>query len=142
MRFFVVILAVAVASSLAYDPVFVDELEDLVQNKQDERELEQLDDDDNMIRSVKKEKLDVILARQPEFIQKRFEMEVSHEKLRHQQKIQKRIAKTTDPQIQEFWRQVEEINNDMSLSENEADVKKWELKSKLTSQQRRMLKKD
>ncbi|EYC34070.1 hypothetical protein Y032_0001g226 [Ancylostoma ceylanicum] len=142
MRFFVLILAFAIASSLAYDPVFVDELEDLVRNKQDEWELDQLDDDDSMIRSVKKEKLDVILARQPEATQKRFEMEVEREKLRHQQKIQKRIAKTADPQIQEFWRQVEAINNDMSISENEADVKEWELKSKLTPQQRRMLKKD
>ncbi|RCN32873.1 hypothetical protein ANCCAN_21298 [Ancylostoma caninum] len=142
MKFFILILALAVASSLAYDPVFVDELEDLVRNKQDEWELEQLDDDDNMIRSVKKEKLDVILARQPELIKKRFEMEVEREQLRHQQKIQKRIAKATDPQIQEFWRQIEKVDNDMSISENEADVKEWELKSKLTPQQRRMLKKD
>lgn len=50
MRFFLVILALVVASALAYDPVFVDELEDLVQSKQDEWELDQLDDDDYMKR--------------------------------------------------------------------------------------------
>ncbi|ETN69010.1 hypothetical protein RB195_025972 [Necator americanus] len=142
MKVFILILAVAIAGSLAFDPVFVDELEDLVPNKQDERELEALDDDDEMIRSTKKEKLDAILARQSEFIQKRFKIEVEREKRRHQEKIEKKIAKAKDPQIKEFWKKIEEIDNDMSLSENDADIKEWELKSKLTPQQRKTLEKD
>ncbi|KHJ80806.1 hypothetical protein OESDEN_19514 [Oesophagostomum dentatum] len=46
----VLLLALAVTLSLAYDPVFVDELEDLVLNKQDEQELDKLDDDKYMKR--------------------------------------------------------------------------------------------
>lgn len=50
MRSVLVFLFLTLVCALAFDPVFVDELEDLVINKNDERELDLLDDADNMIR--------------------------------------------------------------------------------------------
>lgn len=50
MKFSILILAFAVGVSLAYDPVFVDELEDIVTSRSDERELDRLDDNKYMIR--------------------------------------------------------------------------------------------
>ncbi|VDO70326.1 unnamed protein product [Heligmosomoides polygyrus] len=142
MRSVLVFLFLTLVCALAFDPVFVDELEDLVINKNDERELDLLDDADNMIRSEKQKRLDVILARQPKIIQERFKMEVERKKLRHQQKLDMRIAKATDPMIKEFWEEIRKLDDDMSISENEAELKEFELKSKLTPMQRRMLGKD
>lgn len=50
MRSLLVFLLLTITYALAYDPVFVDELEGLVINKNDEHELGMLDDDNNMIR--------------------------------------------------------------------------------------------
>lgn len=92
-------------------------------------------------------------------------MEVERKKLRHQQKLDMRIAKATDPMIKEFWEEIRKLDDDMSISENEAELKEFEvgylkllvfsyffiqisstylfqLKSKLTPMQRRMLGKD
>ncbi|RCN27970.1 hypothetical protein ANCCAN_26292 [Ancylostoma caninum] len=149
MRSSILILAFAAGVSLAsYDPVFVDELEDIVTSRQDERELDRLDDDKYMIRSEKKEKLDVILARQSElvqrqrlYIQKLFAVEVERKKLRYQIKMEHRLSRVTDPELVEYWKQVEEIDNDMTISNKGADMKKKELKYKLPPMLRRLVRK-
>ncbi|RCN32874.1 hypothetical protein ANCCAN_21299 [Ancylostoma caninum] len=142
MRSSILILAFAVGVSLAsYDPVFVDELEDIVTSRQDERELDRLDDDKYMIRSEKKEKLDVILARQSELVQKLFAVEVERKKLRYQIKMEHRLSRVTDPELVEYWKQVEEIDNDMTISNKGADMKKKELKYKLPPMLRRLVRK-
>ncbi|VDO70330.1 unnamed protein product [Heligmosomoides polygyrus] len=116
MRSLLVFLLLTITYALAYDPVFVDELEGLVINKNDEHELGMLDDDNNMIRVV-----------------------VERKKLLHQQKLNMRIANATDPKIKEFWEEIRRIDDDMSISENGADLKEFQLKSKLTPIQRLML---
>ncbi|EPB70587.1 hypothetical protein ANCCEY_10310 [Ancylostoma ceylanicum] len=141
MRSSILILALVVAVSLAYDPVCVDELEDIVTSRQDERELDRLDDDKYMIRSEKKEKLDVILARQTELVQKLFALEVERKKLRYQIKMEHRLSRVTDPELIEYFKQVEVIDHDMSISNKEADRKKKELKYQLPPMLRRYVKK-
>ncbi|KAL6722837.1 hypothetical protein Aduo_017921 [Ancylostoma duodenale] len=142
MRSSILILAFAVGVSFAsYDPVFVDELEDIVTSRQDERELDRLDNDKYMTRSEKKDKLDVILARQSELVQKLFAVEVEGKKLRYQIKMEHRLSRVTDPELIEYWKQVEVIDNDMTISNKEADMKKKELKYKLPPMLRRLLKK-
>ncbi|RCN34526.1 hypothetical protein ANCCAN_19621 [Ancylostoma caninum] len=133
------LFAVVVVCALAYDPVFVDELEDLVFTKEEKWELETLDDDDTMIRSEKQKKLDEILAKQPQAVQDRFKNIVETRKLRHQKRHEMKIEKATDPEIKEFWKEIEKIDNDMGISEDEAEMKEWELKAKLTPEQRKML---
>ncbi|RCN30099.1 hypothetical protein ANCCAN_24134 [Ancylostoma caninum] len=133
------LFAVVAVCALAYDPVFVDELEDLVFTKEEKWELETLDDDDTMIRSEKQKKLDEILAKQPQAVQDRFKSIVETRKLRHQKRLEMKIEKATDPEIKEFWKEIEKIDNDMGISEDEAEMKEWELKAKLTPEQRKML---
>ncbi|KAL6722842.1 hypothetical protein Aduo_017926 [Ancylostoma duodenale] len=133
------LLFAVVVCALAYDPVFVDELEDLVFTKEEKWELETLDDDDTMIRSEKQKKLDEILAKQPQAVQDRFKNLVESRKLRHQKRLEMKIEKATDPEIKEFWKEIEKIDNDMGISEDEAEMKEWELKAKLTPEQRKML---
>ncbi|CAJ0608594.1 unnamed protein product [Cylicocyclus nassatus] len=136
-----VVLALVATFAYAYDPVFVDELEDIVLNKQDEIELDRLDDDKNMLRSEKKKKLEEILSRQPENIQQLFAKEVEREKLKHQAKFERKMARATDPAVKDYLQQVEVIGSDMNISDGDAKRKIKELKSKLTDSQLRELKK-
>ncbi|CAJ0608916.1 unnamed protein product [Cylicocyclus nassatus] len=140
MRTLFIILALVAVVSYAYDPVFIDELKDIVPDKNDKKELKKLDKDKDMIRSEKKQKLDVILARQTDSIKKLFEIEVQRTLLKHQMKMEKKMA-VDDPAVREYWQKVEEINKDMSISQRQADKKIKELKEKLTPEQRRLLKK-
>ncbi|KHJ89311.1 hypothetical protein OESDEN_10868 [Oesophagostomum dentatum] len=89
--------------------------------------------------SEKKKKLDVILARQSESIKQLYQTNVEREKLQYKTKMEGRIARATDPAIKDYWRKVQEIDNDMSISENEADMKEKALKNNLTPAQKRML---
>lgn len=79
-------------------------------------------------------------------------------KLRYQIRMENRLSYVTDPELVEYWKQVEEIDNDMSISDREADIRKkevrfvytywycrpvntwFQLKYKLTPMQRRYLK--
>ncbi|VDM82188.1 unnamed protein product [Strongylus vulgaris] len=67
-------------------------------------------------------------------------MELERAKLKHQAKFEKKMARATDPVVKEYLQKVEEINNDMSISDGEAQKKIKELKSKLTPMQRKQLK--
>ncbi|EYC34072.1 hypothetical protein Y032_0001g228 [Ancylostoma ceylanicum] len=91
--------------------------------------------------SEKKEKLDVILARQTELVQKLFALEVERKKLRYQIKMEHRLSRVTDPELIEYFKQVEVIDHDMSISNKEADRKKKELKYQLPPMLRRYVKK-
>lgn len=91
-------------------------------------------------------------------LQKLFAVEVEAKKLRYQIRMENRLSYVTDPELVEYWKQVEEIDNDMSISDREADIRKkevrfvytywycrpvntwFQLKYKLTPMQRRYLK--
>uniref|UniRef100_A0A1I7XBQ1 Short neuropeptide F n=1 Tax=Heterorhabditis bacteriophora TaxID=37862 RepID=A0A1I7XBQ1_HETBA len=63
------ILAALVTLGLGDGPLYIDELEDLVTNRQDRRELDELDNDDYTTRYMLKNQLDTIISRQPVEIQ-------------------------------------------------------------------------
>ncbi|KHJ99695.1 hypothetical protein OESDEN_00302 [Oesophagostomum dentatum] len=142
MKSLLILLVFVFAATFAFDPVFVDELREIVDDKKDAKELKKLDHDDNMKRSEKKKKLDEILNKQPENIKKLYKIEVERSKLLHQIKMDKKLEKVTEQELKDHLKKEEEINNDMNISEKEADKKKDELRSKLTSKQRKSLKKD
>lgn len=54
-------------------------------------------------------------------------MVVERKKLLHQQKLNMRIANATDPKIKEFWEEIRRIDDDMSISENGADLKEFQV---------------
>ncbi|VDM84373.1 unnamed protein product [Strongylus vulgaris] len=140
MRSFALLLVLLATFVYAYDPVHIDLLEDIVPTIEEETELDILEDDKNMIRSEKKKKFDEILAKEPENIKKLYAMELERAKLKHQAKFERKMARATDPVVKKYLQKVEEINNDMSISDGEAQKKIKELKSKLTPMQRKQLK--
>ncbi|CAJ0608593.1 unnamed protein product [Cylicocyclus nassatus] len=133
MRSFILAILLA-ALCHGDDSLFIDELEDLVPSMQDKNELEELEEDETMIRSDKKKKLDEILARQPEDIKKAYAKQVEREKLKHQEKLEEKMAKATNPAVREYLQQIEAINNDMSISEQKAKEEIKELKLKLSDE--------
>ncbi|CAJ0608591.1 unnamed protein product [Cylicocyclus nassatus] len=125
----------------AYDPVFVNELRDLVKDKGDKKLLKVLRHNAYMIRSTKEAKVNEILKKQDEATQKLYAETVQAKKLKRKAKIDKRISKAgeKDQAVKDYLEQAEKIINDMTISDDDARKKLKELKAKLNKKQRKLL---
>ncbi|KIH55048.1 hypothetical protein ANCDUO_14803 [Ancylostoma duodenale] len=135
------LICVIVAAVSCDGPVYVDELEDLVTSSTDRYQLKLLDDDDYMTRSQKQQRLNEILARQPAYIQvsrlclqampsinksipllqQQYQARVQYEQARRASKAQYKQQRADQLGYGSWARQMNEIDNDMSISEAEAD---------------------
>ncbi|CAJ0608592.1 unnamed protein product [Cylicocyclus nassatus] len=141
MRIFV-LLAIATAFACAYDPLFLDELKEIVENEKDKRTLDNLAKNDMIIRSEEKEKLDEILHEQPESIQERYESKVESMKTAHQEKLNELVEKAANQEVKQDLQQIEEVNNNLDISEKEAKMKKKELEEDAIKSQIKQLRED
>ncbi|KAL6743860.1 hypothetical protein Aduo_016850 [Ancylostoma duodenale] len=122
------LICVIVAAVSCDGPVYVDELEDLVTSSTDRYQLKLLDDDDYMTRSQKQQRLNEILARQPAYIQQQYQARVQYEQARRASKAQYKQQRADQLGYGSWARQMNEIDNDMSISEAEADRRENDLK--------------
>ncbi|RCN53021.1 hypothetical protein ANCCAN_01018 [Ancylostoma caninum] len=79
-------------------------------------------------RSQKQERLNVILARQPAYIQQQYQSKVQYKQARRASEAQYKQQRADQLGYGSFARQMNEIDNDMSISEAEADRRENDLK--------------
>ncbi|EPB73660.1 hypothetical protein ANCCEY_07241 [Ancylostoma ceylanicum] len=134
MKHFLLICAIVAAVSCD-GPVYVDELEDLVPSGSDRYQLKLLDDDDYMTRSEKQQRLNAILSRQPAYIQQQYQTILQYEQSRRASKAQYKQQRADQLGLGSWARQMDAIDNDMSISEAEADRRENDLKRQFYSSQ-------
>ncbi|VDL69426.1 unnamed protein product [Nippostrongylus brasiliensis] len=125
--FLVMTLTVAVMVLGDDGPVYVDELEDLVTSAADRTELKLLEKNRTMIRSEKQQRLNVILARQPASVQ----MEKARD-ANKQQWLQMKTQQIGGGPI-DYAARLNAIDNDMSISDDQAKQQKQMLKQQLVN---------
>ncbi|WKY13817.1 hypothetical protein Q1695_004563 [Nippostrongylus brasiliensis] len=134
MQTFLMMTVAVVVMVLGDDgPVYVDELEDLVTSAADRTELKLLEKNRTMIRSEKQQRLNVILARQPASVQQQYNQFVQMEKARDankQQWLQMKTQQVGGGPI-DYAVRLNAIDNDMSISDDQAKQQKWMLKQQL-----------
>ncbi|KAL6722838.1 hypothetical protein Aduo_017922 [Ancylostoma duodenale] len=135
----VLLILFTLFAKLLPDPTYIEELQDLLDDKVDIYELERLKNDDDMTRWHKMKKIRFMLMKQPKEVGAQYSTRMGIRKLMHDEHIAGRISRSSDPDIQEFWRQIQHLDTDWSISEGEAAEREFEMLAKLTPEQRRSL---
>ncbi|WKY15943.1 hypothetical protein Q1695_000986 [Nippostrongylus brasiliensis] len=122
LKLICVLLAVVVVASM--DPLYIDELENLVNDKVDNWELEELRSDDHSTRLFVQ--LDL-----------KYRQRVLERRQEHDEDIDERVHRADDPQIKNFWKDILQVDTDMQISESDAAEKEFQLLARLTPEQRK-----
>ncbi|CAJ0607666.1 unnamed protein product [Cylicocyclus nassatus] len=135
----VILIGVWIVSAV-YDPVFVDELRSLVKHKSDRNLLKALRDNGHLNRTTKEEILKVILKIQNEETKGAYATAVERTKQRRKAQYDKVLSKAGANQaVKDFLEQAEKIENDMTITDDDARKKVNKLKRKLTRKQRKLV---
>ncbi|WKY15942.1 hypothetical protein Q1695_000986 [Nippostrongylus brasiliensis] len=135
LKLICVLLAVVVVASM--DPLYIDELENLVNDKVDNWELEELRSDDHSTRWAKFQRLRRILLRQTPAVKLKYRQRVLERRQEHDEDIDERVHRADDPQIKNFWKDILQVDTDMQISESDAAEKEFQLLARLTPEQRK-----
>ncbi|VDL73468.1 unnamed protein product [Nippostrongylus brasiliensis] len=127
LKLICVLLAVVVVASM--DPLYIDELENLVNDKVDNWELEELRSDDHSTRWAKFQRLRRILLRQTPAVKLKYRQRVLERRQEHDEDIDERVHRADDPQIKNFWKDILQVDTDMQISESDAAEKEFQVYS-------------
>ncbi|EYC34071.1 hypothetical protein Y032_0001g227 [Ancylostoma ceylanicum] len=126
-------------SQLLSDPTYIEELQDLLDDKVDIYGLERLKNDDEITRWEKMRKIRFLLMKQPKEVGAQYSTRMGIRKSMHDEHIAGRLSRSSDPEVREFWRQIHRLDTDWSISEGEAAEREFEMLAKLTPEQRKSL---
>ncbi|CAJ0607672.1 unnamed protein product [Cylicocyclus nassatus] len=136
----VVLIGVWIVSAW-YDPVFVNELRDLVEDGRDRSLLSALRKNVHLNRTTKKAVVNEILELQDERTQEAYATRVQEKKQLHKAQYDKLLSKAgADQAVKDYLEQAEKINNDMAIKDDDARTKMKELRAKLNRKQRKFAK--
>ncbi|CAJ0608888.1 unnamed protein product [Cylicocyclus nassatus] len=133
------VLLLAILAQVLSDPTYVEELQDLLEDKVDVLELESLKQDDDMIRRDKMRKIHYLLMKKPRIIKAQYQKRLEIKKFLHDDWIQSKIIRASDEQIKRFWYEIQRLDVNWDISETEAAEREFQLLSNLTARQRRSL---
>ncbi|VDM47925.1 unnamed protein product [Toxocara canis] len=124
----------------------IDDLQRMITNPADIRTLEMLDDDKITPRSQIQQQINEIVARQPQSVQNAYNMIVQNDRAKEEaelrmelQELRMRGASTA---VLNAKQKLYDIENDLSLSEMQADQQKMQVKSSLSVTDYMMLESD
>ncbi|KHN82109.1 hypothetical protein Tcan_14847 [Toxocara canis] len=124
----------------------IDDLQRMITNPADIRTLEMLDDDKITPRSQIQQQVNEIVARQPQSVQNAYNMIVQNDRAKEEaelrmelQELRMRGASTA---VLNAKQKLYDIENDLSLSEMQADQQKMQVKSSLSVTDYMMLESD
>ncbi|KAK6759083.1 hypothetical protein RB195_016351 [Necator americanus] len=134
---YVLLVSIALAVVYCEGPVYVQELEALVQAKNDKQELRSLADNRYMIRSEKLKRLKVILRRLSPAIQAKYKNTINEEKAKKKKLLEMQRADAKKWGYQTLLMKIVAIDSDMSISDAEASKREQALLKALTPSQRK-----
>ncbi|CAJ0607531.1 unnamed protein product [Cylicocyclus nassatus] len=135
----VVLIGVWIVSAW-YDPVFVIQLARISKNRSDKDLLHALENNAILKRTTKEAVVNDILKEQDEKTQKAYAAIVQKTKQSRKAAYDKVLSKAgADQAVKNFFEQAEKINNDMNISDGDADRKMKELRAKLNQEQRKLV---
>ncbi|GMS85222.1 hypothetical protein PENTCL1PPCAC_7397 [Pristionchus entomophagus] len=118
MKCLLLLAIFVISSALADYPLYIDELGDLV-SKEDERQLDILEDDEYTQRSQLKTQFDAILARQSPAVQTAYQAIVTREENERTMKEQSKMQRYQMRGVGSVYQQILSIEGDLSLSESQ-----------------------
>ncbi|KAL6734962.1 hypothetical protein Aduo_005448 [Ancylostoma duodenale] len=131
---FVLLVSIVVTVVYCKSPVFVEELEQLVEDEEVKTKLRNLAEDTNMIRSEKAEQLDVILSGLSEDLQSDYRKKVDEEKTRMRNQLMDQKIEADRWGYRHILAKIQAIRSDMSISDSKAEQLEEEVKLRVTYQ--------
>ncbi|KAL6742995.1 hypothetical protein Aduo_016082 [Ancylostoma duodenale] len=130
---YILLACVTIAIVCCEPPVYIEELEALVQKKGDKSRLRNLIEDEYMIRSEKQIRLNAILSLQSKEIQIEYKATVKAEKLKKRRQLVGQQARAAKYGYSSLLSKILAIDSDMSISDSEASKREDALVEVLTS---------
>ncbi|RCN53019.1 flagellar assembly protein H domain protein, partial [Ancylostoma caninum] len=130
------LVSIAVTVVYSKGPVFVEELEQLVENEEKKTELRKLAEDMSMIRSEKAMQLDTILSELPEDVQHEYKKKVDEENTKMRSELMSQKTQADKWGYPDILAKIMAIHSDMSISDSHAEKLEEELMESLTPHQK------
>ncbi|XGW34321.1 hypothetical protein V3C99_018292 [Haemonchus contortus] len=139
MLIMICVLSITLLLKTSSDPVYVDDLAELVDDKTDIWDLEELENNNNVARWLKFRILWRILLRQSPDVKFKYRMKITERKRFHDEFIEERINRARDPRVKEFWNEVQKLDTDLTISESDAFEREFQMLSQLAPDQRKLI---